>query len=428
MTDPVMSPDGKFMWIGSEWVPAPPSSSGANITMQDSVIGGDVVNNTVINNDPSSVTAAVITALQQMGMINTPQQHAPPISEVELPQSFNIGDHVEYNSPTNRRWLNRCKVLAVNDDGTYKIEVPKDSQIEIKHAVVIGTSPGTIRPSSIPYNIGDRVFVNWKNYGHFYAGKIASENQDNTFLIHFDDGDVEDNVEWGRIEPLNESSEEVQAYISQDSEAENELIEAFKIFDASNSGTIPAKEYLRILTETGDDPIPVEDVMNEFSELGIDLNSQIDYRELAKYLVGSDMMANAESLKPEVVIRDASINDGKLKGYAYAHPKLGETWIKSSNIKSISYDERATSRVETRNTIYVIGPTGWAIKPDNHPFNKPSFSAGQQVKVEWNGSWWDALIRDKKSGETNGSLFLIHYVGFDSSWDEWVDASRMKAI
>ena len=103
-----------------------------------------------------------------------------------------------------------------------------------------------------------------KNYGHYYAGKIASENQDNTFLIHFDDGDVEDNVEWGRIEPLNESSEEVQAYISQDSEAENELIEAFKIFDASNSGTIPAKEYLRILTETGDDPIPVEDVMNEF--------------------------------------------------------------------------------------------------------------------------------------------------------------------
>ena len=26
MTDPVISPDGKFMWTGSEWIPAPPTS------------------------------------------------------------------------------------------------------------------------------------------------------------------------------------------------------------------------------------------------------------------------------------------------------------------------------------------------------------------------------------------------------------------
>jgi hypothetical protein len=44
-----------------------------------------------------------------------------------------------------------------------------------------------------------------------------------------------------------------------------------------------------------------------------------------------------------------------------------------------------------------------------------------QIKVEWNGSWWDALIR-----EIDGGKYLIHYVGFDSSWDEWVDTSRMK--
>ena len=245
-------------------------------------------------------------------------------------------------------------------------------------------------------------------------------------MIHFDDGDVEDNVEWERIEPLNESSKEVQEYINHDSEAEKELIEAFEVFDDNNTGTIPAREYMRILTESGDDPIPVDEVMDQFNELGIQLDSQIDYRELAKYLVGSQMMENAEAVKPEVVIRDAEIVNGKLKGYAYAHPKLGETWINSSSIEGITFDERATSRVETRNTIYVVGPTGWLKKPENHPFNQPTFNTGQQVKVEWNGSWWDAIIREIRGDNSDGNLFLIHYVGFDSSWDEWIDISRIK--
>ena len=43
MSDPIMSPDGNFMWTGSEWIPAPPSSSQvANVNLQDSVIGGDL--------------------------------------------------------------------------------------------------------------------------------------------------------------------------------------------------------------------------------------------------------------------------------------------------------------------------------------------------------------------------------------------------
>ena len=50
MTERVLSPDGKFMWTGSEWIPAPPA--GNQIEMKDSVIGGDVISNTTINNDP----------------------------------------------------------------------------------------------------------------------------------------------------------------------------------------------------------------------------------------------------------------------------------------------------------------------------------------------------------------------------------------
>ncbi|MBT6972882.1 MAG: hypothetical protein HOA04_07245 [Euryarchaeota archaeon] len=185
MADPTYSPDGKFMWTGSEWIPAPPKSepqqpSDQALNMQDSVIGGDVVHSTVIHNDPTAVSSAVIATLQQLGVLGqasvAPQ--APPTPEVELPSSFRVGDHVEYHSPTNSRWLNRCTVVGINDDGTYRIEVPKSSRVETKHAVVIGTSPGTIRPAAPPYKVGDRVLVNWKSNGTYYPGKIATKHED----------------------------------------------------------------------------------------------------------------------------------------------------------------------------------------------------------------------------------------------------------
>ena len=176
------------------------------------------------------------------------------------------------------------------------------------------------------------------------------------------------------------------------------------------------------MTELGDEPLYADDVLQEFAELGIELDSEIDYRALAKYMVASDAAEDATPVKPEVVIKDAYLEDGRLKGYAYAHPKLGETNINSSAIVSISFDERATARVETRNTVYVVGPTGWKVKPENHPFNNP-FSVGQRVKVEWDGGWWDASVL-----KVEPSSFFITYEGFDSSWDEWVGPSRIKPL
>ncbi len=380
MPDKTLSPDGKFLWTGSEWIPAPPISPPASeqppsniLSMQDSVMSGDIVHNTVINNDATAVTSAVIEALHQLGMLSQKDLKVTPITlveEVVLPASFQIGDHVEYHSPTNQRWLDRCQVIGINLDGTYKIEVPYTDIVQTKPAVVIGTSPGTIRPATPPYNTGDKVLVDWKSYGTYYPGKIAAEHEDHTFLILFDDGDVEDNVEWNRIEKPAKNSMEVQEYVESISEAESELIEAFKVFDKDNSGTISADEYFQILTAQGDDPLSVEDVMNEFQELGITGNSEIDYRELSKFLVGSEMATDAEQVKPEVIIRDAEILDDRLYGHAYAHPKLGEARVKSSSIAAITFDERATAYVETRNTVYVVGPTGWKDRPANHPFNE----------------------------------------------------------
>ena len=42
MTDPVISPDGKSMWTGDEWIPIPSGPSKVSVSLQDSVIAGDL--------------------------------------------------------------------------------------------------------------------------------------------------------------------------------------------------------------------------------------------------------------------------------------------------------------------------------------------------------------------------------------------------
>src|SRR5688572_12147965 len=45
------------------------------------------------------------------------------------------------------------------------------------------------------------------------------------------------------------------------------------------------------------------------------------------------------------------------------------------------------------------------------------------VPVEWNGEWYTAqILRSSSSGH------LVHYVGYDGSWDEWVGADRIGII
>ena len=89
----------------------------------------------------------------------------------------------------------------------------------------------------------------------------------------------------------------------------------------------------------------------------------------------------------------------------------------------MTYDDRATARVETNNTTILLAQQVGKIDLTTILSTKPIIMQGQQVKVEWKGSWWDGLIR-----EVQGDNYLIHYVGFDSSWDEWVDDSRLQNL
>ena len=91
MDEPIFSPDGKWMWTGSEWIPAPPSSSkGADstITLEDSMMSGNV-NINQNSNDASSAISLKDSAMS--GDINITQNNAEDIATAMLQALERIG-------------------------------------------------------------------------------------------------------------------------------------------------------------------------------------------------------------------------------------------------------------------------------------------------------------------------------------------------
>ncbi|HKC62836.1 MAG TPA: caspase family protein [Pyrinomonadaceae bacterium] len=53
---------------------------------------------------------------------------------------------------------------------------------------------------------------------------------------------------------------------------------------------------------------------------------------------------------------------------------------------------------------------------------KPGTRLSERVEVEWEGQWYAATIL-----EVRGEKYRIHYLGYGSEWDEWVDDSRLRS-
>jgi len=63
------------------------------------------------------------------------------------------------------------------------------------------------------------------------------------------------------------------------------------------------------------------------------------------------------------------------------------------------------------------------VAPNGDPPEAAAWKVGDAVDVEWKRQWWKATIL---SVEGEGK-YKIHYVGWSSSWDETVPASRVRA-
>ena len=88
MAEPILSPDGKWMWTGSEWIPAPPSSSqSTKILLQDSVVGGDI---NITQNNAEDIATAMVRALERMGFSgqSSPAELTPSLQVDQIVRRF----------------------------------------------------------------------------------------------------------------------------------------------------------------------------------------------------------------------------------------------------------------------------------------------------------------------------------------------------
>ena len=99
--------------------------------------------------------------------------------------SVSIGDGVEYNSPTNQRWMGNSTITGLNDDGSVSIEVVKRvEKVETKNGVIIGTNPRNIRLAGPSFSIGDRVDYNSPTNEHWIDnGVISAVNADGSYDV-----------------------------------------------------------------------------------------------------------------------------------------------------------------------------------------------------------------------------------------------------
>lgn len=96
----------------------------------------------------------------------------------------------------------------------------------------------------------------------------------------------------------------------------------------------------------------------------------------------------------------------------------------------------AAEILESRAGLSRIHYTGWgpewdewvgperlrAVTPATPVVPLKSARVGQRIEVEWHGSWWAAEVVAVKNG-----FYKIHYTGWGSEWDEWVELPRMRA-
>ncbi len=74
-------------------------------------------------------------------------------------------------------------------------------------------------------------------------------------------------------------------------------------------------------------------------------------------------------------------------------PSYWDEWITSSRVEEPASDSRA-----------------------------PTLVVGSSVQVEWRGNWYAAIIVQAGNGR-----YFVHYLNYDTSWDEWVPPQRIRA-
>ena len=86
--------------------------------------------------------------------------------------------------------------------------------------------------------------------------------------------------------------------------------------------------------------------------------------------------------------------------------------------------EFRTSRVSAASNQKRNDNSNWKLsdyRAANESRSVSEYRVGANIEVNWKGKWYNARILDAKEGR-----HLVHYTGYDDSWDEWVPNNRIR--
>ncbi|MBX3206359.1 MAG: hypothetical protein KF764_14900 [Labilithrix sp.] len=72
--------------------------------------------------------------------------------------------------------------------------------------------------------------------------------------------------------------------------------------------------------------------------------------------------------------------------------------------------------------IDAVGGEGAPSAPGDALDRDGAWTSKDEVEVEWRGSWWPAVVLEKRGG----GRWLVRYDGYGSDWDEVVGPERIR--
>ena len=272
---PTFSPDGEYLWAAGDWIPAPPKEGEkpASLKPDDGTQSPEM--NEASESKQDDIIVILAEGIRQLGLAdeNTlrPLQLADG-SEMEL----KIGARVLVNWRGRGHFYYADIHYIHDDEELYDVTYDK------------GDTEQKIRPEHIRHafelNIGDRVAADWRSQGHYFLGRIAAAHPDHSFMVQFDDGDEEDDIRLSRILIVDDEESESVSYMEAILEF-RQLIEMFHEVDFDQTGVITSHHLLELMNRRKGEILDKDVFMKFFDDFNIGMDLEIDYRRFAKLLL-----------------------------------------------------------------------------------------------------------------------------------------------
>jgi hypothetical protein len=191
MSEPIFSPDGKWMWSGSEWIPAPPSSPTVNtaeVKLQDSVISGDVSVNstTIVESVDAKVVEAAMTGVKSI------------VSDIARDNDVLYGwKFYAYVNGDDKETISisrtdlRSEVTKIIHGGGYFTIAPPPSHFKETYQGVLTEDQINIGPAFISFEISEKTVIVSNNLPGTmveYSAVSLETNIDKEYVLALVDG------------------------------------------------------------------------------------------------------------------------------------------------------------------------------------------------------------------------------------------------